>query len=659
MVGHSILLVDDEEGIRKTLTLVLLDMGYEVLSAATGEDALTQFRERRPHVVVTDIRMPGMDGIEVLRGVKSISPETEVIMITGHGDMDVAIHSLKNGASDFLTKPVNLDLLENALRSACEKITLRAELKAHTENLEAKVREQAARLIEMERQVAAFQVVEGFSSAVRGLVSELDGETYFNELPCFVSIHNRYLEVVAANQLYRERLGDKVGRSSWEIYKERDGGREGCPVDKTIWTGKGQRSKETVVDLAGAEIPVIVHTAPISRKDDKVDLVLEISVDVTEVKRLQDELSAVQRKYRNLFDSVPCAIMVMDRDMRVVEANARFKLDFGGSVGALCHEAYRRKVEPCERCPAFQTLEDGLVHELETVVEDRAGQRRNVLVSTTPVRGPSGEIERIMELSADITQIRRLQSHLTSLGLLIGSISHGLKGILAAIDGGIYHLDKVFQRPEMGPERSSWSMLKDMIERIRGMVLDVLYYAKERELHRVRKDVRVFAGEIAQIMGLKASRTGITFVADIGPDIGELEIDPIVLGPALVNILENAIEACAEDRTKDKHTVGFTVREDADQICFEISDNGMGMDGETKAKMFTLFFSNKGSKGTGLGLFIANQVVEQHGGRIEVESEPGLGSRFLVHLPRGPAATPMPATSPGKVAQACSAERRG
>lgn len=658
MTGHSILLVDDEEGIRKMLAMVLLDLGYEVLSAGSGEDALTQFREHRPHVVVTDIRMPGMDGIEVLSNVKAASPETEVIMITGHGDMDVAIHSLKNGASDFLTKPVNLDLLENALRSACEKVTLRAELKAHTENLEAKVREQAARIIEMERQMAAFQVVEGFSSAVRGLVSELDGETYFNELPCFVSIHNRYLEVVAANQLYRERLGDKVGRSSWEVYKERDGGREGCPVDKTIWTGKGQRSRETIVDRAGAEVPVIVHTAPISRKDDKVDLVLEISVDVTEVKRLQDELSAVQRKYRDLFDTVPCAVAVMDRDMRVVEANARFKQDFGGSVGTLCHEAYRRKGEPCERCPAFLTFDDGQVHELETVVEDLSGQRRNMLVTTTPVRGPSGGVERIMELSADITQIRRLQSHLTSLGLLIGSISHGLKGILAAIDGGIYHLDKAFLKPEMEAERSSWTMLKDMIERIRGMVLDVLYYAKERKLHRVRKDVRAFAGEIAQIVEIKASKTGVAFVADVRPGLGELDIDPVALGPALVNILENAVEACIEDRAKNNHVVGFGVRGDACEVCFEIRDNGTGMDGETKAKMFTLFFSNKGSKGTGLGLFIANQVVEQHGGRIEVQSEPGLGSRFLVRLPRGPAAVQMPKGDPGPVAQTCSAERR-
>jgi DNA-binding NtrC family response regulator len=109
----SILLVDDEGGIRKVLGIALADMGYHVRTAENGVEALRIFKAERPPIVLTDIKMPEMDGIELLRRLKKISPHTEVIMVTGHGDMDLAIKSVKYEATDFVTKPINAEVLEN------------------------------------------------------------------------------------------------------------------------------------------------------------------------------------------------------------------------------------------------------------------------------------------------------------------------------------------------------------------------------------------------------------------------------------------------------------------------------------------------------------------------------------------------------------------
>ena len=86
-----LLLVDDEPGIRKVVGIALMDFGYAVLEAANGDEGLEIFRREKPPVVITDIRMPGMDGLDLLRAIKAEAPETEVILVTGHGDMDVAI----------------------------------------------------------------------------------------------------------------------------------------------------------------------------------------------------------------------------------------------------------------------------------------------------------------------------------------------------------------------------------------------------------------------------------------------------------------------------------------------------------------------------------------------------------------------------------------
>ncbi|MFC1821445.1 response regulator [Thermodesulfobacteriota bacterium] len=103
MMAQRILLVDDEEGIRRVLGIALADSGYEVILAQNGEEALRCFKERKPPIVLTDIKMPGMDGVELLQKIKKDSPDTEVIMITGHGDLDLAIQSLKHDATDFIT----------------------------------------------------------------------------------------------------------------------------------------------------------------------------------------------------------------------------------------------------------------------------------------------------------------------------------------------------------------------------------------------------------------------------------------------------------------------------------------------------------------------------------------------------------------------------
>ena len=143
-MDQKLLLVDDEAGIRKVLSISLSDIGYTVFTAENGEEALKIFRKETPPIVLSDIKMPGMDGIQLLRTIKHENPDTEVIMITGHGDMDLAIKSLKYRAIDFVTKPINDDVLEIALNRANEKILMRQQLREYTENLEALVREKSA-----------------------------------------------------------------------------------------------------------------------------------------------------------------------------------------------------------------------------------------------------------------------------------------------------------------------------------------------------------------------------------------------------------------------------------------------------------------------------------------------------------------------------------
>lgn len=127
-----VLVIDDEDAIRDVFKMRLEDSGYQVLLAEDGEKGVEIFKRETPKVVITDLKMPGIDGIEVLHQIMDYAPATEVILCTGHGEMDTVIAALRSDASDFLPKPVDNQALINAVEKAFEKLLLKEGLdKAH------------------------------------------------------------------------------------------------------------------------------------------------------------------------------------------------------------------------------------------------------------------------------------------------------------------------------------------------------------------------------------------------------------------------------------------------------------------------------------------------------------------------------------------------
>jgi anti-anti-sigma factor len=124
MPKHKILVIDDEKPTLDMFLLFLKAYGYEVLLAENGAQGLEMFAAESPAIVFTDVKMPGMDGFEVLDRIKSQAPETEVIVITGHGDMDLAVEALNHEATDFINKPIHRSALDAALNRAEERIKL-------------------------------------------------------------------------------------------------------------------------------------------------------------------------------------------------------------------------------------------------------------------------------------------------------------------------------------------------------------------------------------------------------------------------------------------------------------------------------------------------------------------------------------------------------
>jgi PAS domain S-box-containing protein len=456
----------------------------------------------------------------------------------------------------------------------------------------------------------------------------------FDAIPGYISVQDREFRLTAANKAFRKDFGDIEGRYCYQVYKQRPEKCENCPVERTFRDGQKHQSEEVVRTIDGREVHVLVNTTPIRNDSGEVTDVIEMSTDITELKNLQHQLTESRQRYRLLFEEVPCFISIQDRDLRIVEANRLHREAFGTSYGSKCYEVYKHRTEECYPCLVKRTFEDGETHIHEEVVESRAGKKINVLVFTMPLRNPDGEIEHVIEMSTDITQIRELQSELTSIGLLISSISHGLKGLLNSLDGGIYLVNTGLKNDKQDRIKQGWEIAQRNVERIKSMVMDILYYAKDRELIREPVSSAELAQEVIGIVESRAREFGVELKLETDPGAGTFEADHKAVRSSLVNLMENSLDACRVDSSKSDHTVSLQVKDEGDNIAFIVGDNGIGMDRETKNKAFSLFFSSKGSEGTGLGLFIANKIAQKHGGKIDLESELGKGSSFTVTFPK-------------------------
>ena len=275
----KLLLIDDEEPVRKIVGLYLRSHGYEVFAAADGQRGIELFQRETPPIVLTDIKMPGMDGIEVLKRIKQISADTEVIVITGHGDMDLAIQSLQLDASDFITKPVGNEALSIALKRAQERLDTRRLLKEYTENLEIKVQEATGEL----RRAHDFQQ-NLIQSSIDGIIAaNKDGTIVLFNRGTEDLLGYRADEVVDKvhiDTVYPAGVGEKINKA---LISEAYGGRNRLVNYENVLISKG-----------GEEIPVRISGATLF-EDGAVTGEVCFFQDLREIKRLQKELIQSER----------------------------------------------------------------------------------------------------------------------------------------------------------------------------------------------------------------------------------------------------------------------------------------------------------------------------------------------------------------------------
>lgn len=333
----------------------------------------------------------------------------------------------------------------------------------------------------------------------------------------------------------------------------------------------------------------------------------------------------------HILDLLPCYISIQDRDFRIIFANRLFIADFGDATGQLCHTVYKGMRDICPNCPVQKTFRDKRSHVNEETVQLASGKICQILIQTSPILDDNGEVAAVIEMSTNITAIKKSQKELKMLGQSITLISHGIKNILEGLEGGAYVVDEGFKDNDVALAKKGWNIVNKNIIEITDVVKNILYSSKNRPLkYETASPGRLVKDSIA-LFKEKAAGIHIRLRERINPHLPDVQVDIASVRQMLHNLIWNGLQACLNDQQNKNHFVSVkTDFYDDDHFFFEIADNGIGMDQNTQRNIFEEFYSTKGSGGTGLGLAVVEKVVNKHGGRIEVNSAPGAGSRFTI-----------------------------
>jgi len=459
----------------------------------------------------------------------------------------------------------------------------------------------------------------------------------FERVPCYIAVMDKDYRIVRANEKFRETFGDRIGEKCYNVYKKRNEKCENCPAEKTFRDGKSHRAEQIGITKDGERNYYVVNTAPLARTGEEFAHVIEISTDVTEIRSLESEITRLHHFQDALIKSSIDGIIATDENNKVVIFNPAAEELLGYSSSKVIGKSRLDRFLPKQFLKVLKKKGGSCIIP-DTLLRRKDKKEVPVRFSGVVLR-ENGHTMGSAAFFQDLTEIKKLEAakleneRMAAVGQTVAGLAHGVKNILTGIQGGMYVMNTGLKNSNAERIFSGWGMLERNIEKITIFVKDFLSFSKGEKPFLELVSPSKIAHEVEMLYKDAANQAGIELVSEIHEDMPEAYFDPDGLHACLANLVSNAIDACQMSDKKSRKVV-IRAYDDNDSIYFEVSDNGVGMDYDIKQKVFTNFFTTKGTKGTGIGLLTTRKIVVQHGGDIIMESEKGKGSMFRITFAR-------------------------
>ncbi|MEM7682405.1 MAG: ATP-binding protein [Planctomycetota bacterium] len=243
-----------------------------------------------------------------------------------------------------------------------------------------------------------------------------------------------------------------------------------------------------------------------------------------------------------------------------------------------------------------------------------------------------------------LVEARLRAERLAAVGSTVASLSHSIKNILQGMRGGADVVELGLRKQNLQVVGNGWTIVARNLERIYELTLNMLQFSKQRKPELEMTQIIPVLEDVVALEQKQYDAKGVALFSDFDDDLPPVPVQASGIHQALLNLVSNALDASSSG---DVVTLGCRVVVEDDELELRVVDNGVGMSPEVRRRLFEPFHSTKGYGGTGLGLVVTKKVIDEHGGRVWVESEPGQGSTFLIRLPLSMGAAPESADTHG------------
>jgi histidine kinase len=468
----------------------------------------------------------------------------------------------------------------------------------------------------------------------------------FELVPCYITVQDRNYCLIRYNREFSENFDAKLGEYCYRAYKGRDEKCPVCPVEKTFEDGGSHWSEESGFDKEGRKKHWVVKTNPIKNSKGETVAAMELCLDITHLKELEEQLKISEQKYHAIFDNIPSPVFVLDAlSLVILDCNEAVGVVYGYPTSEITGKSFLELFRPEEKEENALSLKKlALRDQVRHLTKDGRTIYVNIRVSPSKYLGRDALIVTTSDTTQRVEMEQQLiqASKMATLGEMATGVAHELNQPLSVIKtSSNFFMRKVSKDEPIDAKilHTMASKISSSVDRATKIISHMREFGRKSIGSREGVDVNRVLRNAQDILSRQLELRGIEVVWALQENLPMILAEPSRLEQVIINLLVNARDAIEDKVESGKGRRGedkiyIRTFSDSKTVRIEVMDTGLGIPEAVMGKIFEPFFTTKRpGKGTGLGLSISYGIVKDFGGTIQASSEKERGARFVIEFP--------------------------
>jgi len=471
-------------------------------------------------------------------------------------------------------------------------------------------------------------------------------QTLFELVPCIITVQDKDYRLIKYNREFSEKFAPQLGDHCFYAYKGRQEKCAICPVEKTFEDGRSHYSEETGFNKDGTPAHWIVNTSPIKNEKGEIVAVIEMNLDITHRKQLEEKLAKSEEKYYAIFNNIPNPVFVLnDETLEILDCNQNVTTVYGYEKADILKKNFLELFKSKDKEQYGAKIKESVViNQARHIHKDGSVLFVDIWVSPSEYSGQKIFVVTTSDITKRIETEQQLShaSKMATLGQMATGVAHELNQPLTVIKTLSSFLMKTLERKANERNETLYDVsekINSNVDRASNIITHMRQFARKSEIILEPVQVNEVLEKATEMFSQQLRIREIDLVWDIEENLPLIKADAGRLEQVFVNLLVNARDAIDEKLKKKifrkgPKTITLKTRSGGKTVTVMICDTGIGIDEGIVGKIFEPFFTTKEvGEGTGLGLSISYGIIKDFGGDIESEKNNGGGACFRITLP--------------------------